>query len=194
MVNNIAKSIAKIKHKIDAKEAKKEKRTVKKAGAQKGNQHAKKWNDKERKELCDSLLLVANDELKPEYTLKQICYRAGHAYDDIDKLKDAYNDVFRTWKQIKSVLQQRWLQLAIKNEGNSKVVNQFLNYHSVEITDHEDDREVKRTKRIEKVKADEKIRTQNALVNDNKDILIDIVTNASQAIQDINAKKKQEQN
>lgn len=148
------------------------------------------WTDKKRKELVDALLTVAEDEKKKEYTIKQICYRAGYSYDSVEELKKVYSDVSTAWFKIKSILQKRWLELAIENKGNAKVVCQFLNYHSKEITSAEDEREYEQFKRIEKVKTDEKIRSQQSFADNNEELIINIVSSAAQAIQDRSKKNK----
>lgn len=156
----------------------------------KGRGFEQAWTDEKRKKLIEELLVVANDEDEKEYTLKQICYRAGYSYEAIEELKKVYDDVATIWSTMKSILQRRWLALAIENKGNAKVVSQFLNHHSKEVLDDEDKRELEKTKRIEKVKTDEKIRSQKAFVNDNEEVIINIVSSTAQAIQDINSKNK----
>lgn len=156
----------------------------------KGRGFEQAWTDEKRKKLIEELLIVANDEDEKEYTIKQICYRAGYSHEAIEELKKVYDDVATAWSSMKSILQKRWLKLAIENKGNAKVVGQFLNYHSQEIVEHEDKREIEKAKILEKIKTDEKIRSQKALVEDNEDALVNIVTNAAQAIQEINSKNK----
>jgi hypothetical protein len=148
------------------------------------------WTDEKRKKLNDALIAVAQDEVQKEYTIKQICYRAGHSYDTVEELKNDHADVRATWLIMKGILQKRWLELAIENKGNSKVVSQFLDYHSREVTKSEDDREYEQFKRIEKVKTDEKIRSQQAFVDNNEEVITNIISSAAQAIQDISKKNK----
>lgn len=142
----------------------------------KGNTAAQKWTPAKRKILVKKLLEAASDEENPEYTIKQICYRAGTPYTVAEDLIHYYKDVSDAWCEIKAILQKRWLKLAMKGEGHANVVRQFLDYHSTEVTKHFDDREVTQIERIEKAKTNERIREKKALaeqVNDGNANVLD---------------------
>ena len=133
-------------------------------GGKPGNKNALKWTGNKLEKLCNKLLKIAKDEKKKRWTLKQIAYEAGSTYKIVKHLGDFYQIVSDTIDEIQAILQARWLAPALTGTGHGAIVKQFLNYHSQEITDFEDNRCLKQAERIENIKTDGKIRTKEAFI------------------------------
>jgi hypothetical protein len=133
------------------------------AGGKPGNKNALKWTRKKLESLCEKLLEIAKEETKKRWTLKQIALDAGSTYKIVKHLGDTYPIVSDTIDEVQAILQSRWLIPALGGTGHGAIIKQFLNYHSQEVADFEDERTVKQAERIEEIKMDAKVRLKEAL-------------------------------
>lgn len=147
-----------------------------------GNQNARRWSDDALKKVSR----IIRETAPHVAAIVSIIVKLDISQDQYYHLVDTHEVVQQAHKYAKSCIASKAWTQAFDGEGYPNILTMAIKRHDK----HHMISENKQTKETEKIKGDEKIRTQNALIDDNKDTLTEMAV-AAQAIQDINAKKKQ---
>ena len=149
-----------------------------------GNENARKWLDKDLKKIADKVR-----SLSPEaVAIVCIIVELGISQDQYYHLVSKYPIVAQAHKYAKSCIAAKAWKQSFEGKGFPNILTLAIKRHDTNHLKHENED----LKAKERIKGDEKIRTQTALVVDNKDMITDMISIAAQAIQDTNAKKKRE--
>lgn len=155
-------------------------------GAPLGNKNAIAWAEEDLQALAEK---IAESVAAPEcFSLCQIATDCDMLASNLCNVVKNYKVVREAYEKARQILSSRFTELGRSGKGHSAFVMRMIPYYNQQLAQFELDLVDKQ----EKVKTDHKIRGQKALVEDNKEALSSIISDAAQAIQDRNAKAKKD--